>query len=47
MQHDLAIRADVVWHTPLGEHAWLGGAAVSQANIATARDWRTLVDSLR
>ncbi len=45
-QHELAIRADVVWHTPLGEHAWLGGAAVSQANIATARDWRTLVDSL-
>src|SRR3954451_15373481 len=46
-QPALAIRADVVWHTPLGEYAWLGGAAVSQANIATARDWRTLVDSLR
>lgn len=44
---DVAVRADVVWHTPLGEHAWLGGAAVSQANIATARDWRTLVDSLK
>ncbi len=43
---DVAVRADVVWHTPLGEHAWLGGATVSQANIATAREWRSLVDSL-
>jgi len=45
-ESDVPIRADVVWHTALGEHAWLVGAAVSQADIATARDWRTLVDSL-
>jgi DNA-binding response OmpR family regulator len=43
---DVAVRADVVWHAELGEHAWLGGAAVSQTDAAVARDWRTLVDSL-
>ena len=43
---DIAVRADVVWHTPLGENAWLCCAAVSQTNLATAREWRGLVDAV-
>jgi DNA-binding response OmpR family regulator len=43
---DIAVRADVVWHTPLGENAWLCGAAVSQTSLAVAREWRGLVDAV-
>jgi CheY-like chemotaxis protein len=43
---DISVRADVVWHTPLGETGWLCGAAVSQTNLATAREWRGLVDAV-
>jgi DNA-binding response OmpR family regulator len=43
---DISVRAEVVWHTPLGESAWLCGAAVSQTNLATAREWRGLVDAV-
>ena len=43
---DIAVRADVVWRAPLGDNAWLCGAAVSQTNLAVARDWRGLVDSV-
>jgi len=43
---DVSVRADVVWHAELGEHAWLVGAAVSQTNAVVAREWRALVDSL-
>jgi len=44
---DVTVRADVIWHTALGNHAWIAGAAVAQDDGATAHEWRTLVDSLR
>jgi DNA-binding response OmpR family regulator len=43
---DIAVRADLMWHVPLGDTAWLCGAAVSQTNLAVAREWRSLVDSM-
>src|SRR4051812_29535373 len=43
---DIAVRAEIVWRAPLGDSAWLCGAAVSQTNLAVAREWRGLVDSV-
>lgn len=42
----LSVRADLVWQSPMGDFAWLCGAAVSQANPAIAREWRGLVDAI-
>jgi DNA-binding response OmpR family regulator len=46
LEADIAVRADVVWHTPVGESAWLCGATVSQTTLAVAREWRSLVDAV-
>jgi len=46
LETDIAVRADVVWHTALGESAWLCGATVSQTTLAVAREWRGLVDAV-
>jgi CheY-like chemotaxis protein len=43
---EIAVRADVVWHTALGGDAWLCGGSVSQTTLAVARDWRGLVDAI-
>ena len=43
---DIAVRADVVWHRPLGEGSWICGAAVSQTSPAVANEWRSLVDAV-
>jgi PilZ domain len=43
---DLAVRADVVWHKPVGDSAWLCGAIVSQTNAALASEWRGIVDAV-
>jgi DNA-binding response OmpR family regulator len=46
LEADIAVRADVVWHTALGESGWLCGATVSQTTLAVAREWRGLVDAV-
>jgi DNA-binding response OmpR family regulator len=43
---DISVRADVVWRRPVGETAWLCGAAVSQTSPAIAREWRGVVDAV-
>jgi DNA-binding response OmpR family regulator len=45
-QADVAVRADVVWQTPLGDEGWLCGAAVSQSTVTGDREWRELVDAV-
>jgi CheY-like chemotaxis protein len=43
---DLSVRADLIWQTTVGQDAWICGAAVSQTNLAVAREWRGLVDAV-
>jgi FixJ family two-component response regulator len=40
----LSVPVDLVWSTPLGDQAWLCGAAVSHQSSA-AQAWRGLVDA--
>jgi DNA-binding response OmpR family regulator len=46
LDSDVAVRADVIWQTPLDDERWLCGAAVSQTNVASVREWRELVDAV-
>lgn len=43
---DLSLRADIVWQSPEGDEVLLCGAAVSQTNLASQREWRELVDAV-
>jgi CheY-like chemotaxis protein len=43
---DLAVRADIVWQAPGAGGGVMLGAAVSQTNLASEREWRELVDAV-